>query len=659
VLYHSRRSRSNTVLLWALWVFALLIFSPLASAEISINQRQKPSDSLFNTTCAVVHPDQLSWFETYGKQKMGSSSPGPDRAFGVQKNDGWFYLWDVDPQRGDDCKPKQRYKRPICSVQLKNYSGNPVPGSWLSFLGMMDLDGTGQRNYLVGIQGTSSNWTYIWRVDPLTCGSGVSLVADGSLKNYQGTAVAVSSMHSIVIGDFDRDGKDELRVLQKGGSWNYVWKIDANNRVISLFSDGNLRNGQGALVAVDNLTFVDVADIDGHDTSNVQETSLVAIQSGVWGYRWGLGENAIGDFPLCTGVECARKSLIFSLDQGFMNGLPRYDTSTPGVVAVYGRMLDTLKELQSKYVVHVLVNPLISNKSDRSNLYAVLDLIVGQGVSFYLDVYSSDNTMITIRQPAINNVADVRYGLGPLISGIGTAPVTLQEIHNRYGAYFTGIRIFETAAQDFAESLCVPASICGDLGPYVVPEYFQESKADPNIAFAKANGKSVLLTDHLWGPWDPSAQGTLNRFRTGVGNLAQRYPGTIYTSYSNNESFGPVQRSGLHRVKDWSSYLQFVGNKGIALSNQSWMCDRKPGFDNETCPPEYMVLWTGDALRNKGASLVQFEPFWYLFNWQVGSMETREQLNFQAPEAARLGKPTRHMCMLSKSLGVDLSACVN
>lgn len=648
-----------TVAAGLIFGLALLIFSSCASAEISINKRQKPVDTLYNSTCAEVTPAQLSWFETYGRQKIGSSSPGPDRAFGIQKDDGWFYLWDVDPRAsGTDCKSEQRYSRPICSTQLKNYSGSPIPGAWLSFLGMMDLDGSGQRNYLIGIQGTSSNWIYIWRVDPMICEHGLSLVADGALKNYQGTPVPVSSMHSVLVGDFDRDGKDELRVLQKGGSWNYVWKIDATNRVISLFSDGNLRNSQGALVSVDSLTFVDVADLDGYNTSDIQETSLIAIQSSSWGYRWGLQENAVSNFPLCTENNCAQKSLLFSLDQGFSNGLPRSNLSTSEAAVAYNRIFGVFRELQSKYSVYILVNPLVANKTDHADFYALLDIIAGQGFKFVIEVYSSDNKTISLRQQSISNVADVRYGIGPMVGGAAAAPVTLQEVQEKYGSSFAGIRIFETAAQEYSEIACKSVSACeGYIANYIVDDFFQESKADPYVAFAKANGKFVLVADHLWGPWDGSAQATLAKFRASISNLSQRYPETLYTAYSNNESYGSAQRSGLHRIKDWNTYLQFIGNKGIALSNQSWMCDRKPGFDHNSCPPEYMVLWTGDALRNKGASLVQFEPFWYLFNWKTGSITNYVQpADFQDPN---LGKPTPNMCMLSKSLGVSLSTCAN
>lgn len=653
----------------ALCALSLVAFPNQASAEITLAQRQVPIGTLFNDTCDVVSPGQLSWFEAYSKIKsLPWPGLGPNRAFGVQRNDGWFYLWDLDAAYAQTlCGiTRSAYTKPICSVPLRNRSGQPVPGSSLVFLAMMDLDGTGRRDYLVGIQGSASNWTYVWRADGTNCSGTLPLVTDGPLKNAQGVIVPASAIRAAVTGDFDRDKKDELRVLQKGGSWNYIWKIDTRANAIALFRSGDLRNAQGTPINTDSLTFVDVADLDDYGSNAIQETVLVGIQGG-WGMEWGLGENAIRDLPLCSdaNVDCSRKALVFSLDQGFSNGLVRYGTSTPEMRAVYGRVLQSLKELQVKYDVYALVNPIIANKTDHLNLYNILDLITAQGISFYLEVYSSDNTTITAYQPSLNNVSNVKYGLGPVVSGGAAGTVSLQAIHNRYGRLFAGIRIFETGSLDFAESECIRTSSCSVAIPpdQIVPDYFNVAAAEPYVAFAKANQKSVLLGDLLWvAPWDDGRTwkpgDSISRFRNGVATLAQRYPGTIYTMYDTNESYGAAMRSGLHRITDWNRYLQFSGTKGIALSNQSWACDRKPGFHSANCPAEYIALWTGDALRNKSAAVVQFEPFWYLFKWPLGVMADAVQpLDLSAPQNADLGAPTPNLCLLAGSLAVTLSLC--
>jgi hypothetical protein len=663
-LAHLRHASERSLGKLACQLFRLLLILSLAgmtlnapAIEINIAQRQTPPTPIRDAGGATIDPSSLMWFETFSKSKLIMDET-PSRAFGVRRDNEQLYVWDVGSFSNGSI-----YSNAICVTRLLNGTGQPVLGSTIVFLGVMDLDGTGNNDYLVAIQGNDqTNWTYVWKINDPSCSTNstnVRLAIDGPLRNSSGTIVPARWLRHVVVGDFDRDGRDELRALQINGSWNYTWKLSPANASISHFRSGNLRNTAGAPVNVNDLTFVDVANFDGYGLNTTVQTALVGIQSGVWSYQWGLEENSIRDVPLCSSVNCSGRILMFSLDQGFSNGIGRFPPSAPGMRPVYDNIVSTLKAFQSKYTVYVLFNPHIANKADPSNLYEILDFFSTSGIPFYLEVYSSDNTTIANAQPALTNAADTANGIGPTVDTNGQGVVSLKDAHTRYGAMFAGIRFMEVGAQDLALNPCLLSLACAPPREnWLVREYFSVARAKPFVEFARDFQKSVLVVDQLWvAPWDTpigwSPPDSVLRFRNGIAELAATFPNTMYVAYANNESYGSVIRSGLHRQNDWQRYLEFAGIKGIGLSNQSWMCDRKPGFSDTTCPVEYMNLWTGDALINKGASLVQFEPFWYLFNWPRGTLSD----TVAASPPIGSGLPTPDMCAVAKSLAVRLNTC--
>jgi hypothetical protein len=265
-----------------------------------------------------------------------------------------------------------------------------------------------------------------------------------------------------------------------------------------------------------------------------------------------------------------------------------------------------------------------------------------------------------MNQLSINYPQDIKHGIGPQITQSNSSAISLQEINSRYGSLFAGIRLFEVGAEDLTENYCLLSYDCGTLNNYLVSNYFTEGLIEPFISFAKQTGKSAFVGDQLWLPTSENEQNYLNsvtRFRATITSLAQKYPGIIYAAYDNNEVYGAVHRWGLHRIRDWESYLKIPNTKGIALSNQSWMCDRKAGFTDLNCPSEYLAIWSGDAFINKGASIVQFEPFWYFFEWPRATMANSIQpVNLKN---SNLGNPTRNLCSIAKSLSVNLSTCPN
>ncbi len=206
--------------------------------------------------------------------------------------------------------------------------------------------------------------------------------------------------------------------------------------------------------------------------------------------------------------------------------------------------------------------------------------------------------------------------------------------------------------------------------PFASYDYFNLADAQGYISFANLNQKTVLVADQLWvAPWDSNRAWTpsdsIYRFRNGVETLAADYSRSLVLSYDNNEAYGSTIQSGLHRMDNWSEYLQqFPGIQGIAVSNQSWMCDRKPGFGPLNCPPEYLAMWTGNAFLSNSARIVQFEPFWYFFAWPSGvigdfvpALGNLTPAIGPASANTGLGAPTPNLCFLAQTLGVQLSSC--
>lgn len=57
-----------------------------------------------------------------------------------------------------------------------------------------------------------------------------------------------------------------------------------------------------------------------------------------------------------------------------------------------------------------------------------------------------------------------------------------------------------------------------------------------------------------------------------------------------------------------------TGPHGFGISVQSWTTDSDPLLSAGTLPPEEMAIWILDALE-KGAGIVELEPYFYLFAW--------------------------------------------
>ena len=109
--------------------------------------------------------------------------------------------------------------------------------------------------------------------------------------------------------------------------------------------------------------------------------------------------------------------------------------------------------------------------------------------------------------------------------------------------------------------------------------FYQKSRVEPYIQFAKNNNMFAIWSDPHWSQvlaavdngWTDSPPQT--GYEAELQQLIDTYPKTIITDFANNDGSNvdiPLQNS-------WSNYFQSFmqsGNAiGYGLSDQSWMCN--------------------------------------------------------------------------------------
>lgn len=301
---------------------------------------------------------------------------------------------------------------------------------------------------------------------------------------------------------------------------------------------------------------------------------------------------------MCSGAR-ARSVLVFSIDQGFGNGIVVHDDQV-----ALTRIIAALKPLQSRYEVRVLLNPMVK---DRSKLLRALDTLAARQMPFVLDAWSSD--ALTLGSCSEQNAPhDPRHGL--------TASVEdLSALKKRYGRAFAGIRFTEVFAQDFTVRAVKTTNPEWGLPCWKLPgdSFFSAGAAEELLRFAREQRLPVEWSDWHWSrlhPWDEPQK----NHEEDLKRLLRRYPGMVTVAYANNEP----NEDSVKRLPDWEQTVKpFLrdGAAGFGLSCQSWL--RR--VETETSA-EDMIAWTMSAL-DRGASLVQYEPAWYFFRLPRGTFE--------------------------------------
>ncbi len=292
-----------------------------------------------------------------------------------------------------------------------------------------------------------------------------------------------------------------------------------------------------------------------------------------------------------------RTRLIFSVDQGFGNGLV-----VNGDEVAMERIAAALKSLEPAYAVYALFEPQVA---DRARLEAILDVCVRAELPFVFDVYSSD-AMTLGTSTAYNAPADGPHGVAISIEDLG-------RYKQRYGRWLAGVRIMEVFSQDFTVHAIRTTNPEWKGKGWVMPpgDFFRPELARPFLAFAREHGLFVQFSDWHWlqfAPWNERQRGREDALR----KLLREFPCLVTVTYANNEH----QEKSADRLRNWHEAVQpFVadGARGFGLSDQAWL--REP---ETQCPVEDIIAWALRALE-LDCRLIQFEPAWYLFHLPRGS----------------------------------------
>lgn len=329
--------------------------------------------------------------------------------------------------------------------------------------------------------------------------------------------------------------------------------------------------------------------------------------------------------PRVSGAEPAKVTLVFSIDQGFGNGVVVQDDQV-----ALKRIITALKPLSARYRVYVLLNPMVA---DRKKLNSVLDTLVAGKMPFVFDVYSSDS--MTLGSCAEHcKPHDPNHGISISIDD-------LRAYKKRCGEWLAGIRFMEVFSQDFVIRAVKTTNPEWALPCWKLPKdsFFQPETAEKYLQFARENSMFVQFSDWHWfafAEWDAPQKEN----EAGLSALLRKYRRLVTVTYANNEPDGQSPK----RLPDWEKCIAKFKNDGAAglgLSDQSWLSN------DQTCPVEDIISWARSAL-DKGFGYVQFEPAWYFFKLPRGSFGLQDYTKDAA--WADRGTATANLVALEKAL---------
>jgi hypothetical protein len=415
---------------------------------------------------------------------------------GLQSNTNYFYVWD-----GRQFEDHQL----VCDGGLVNNANVPVPVNGLAYALLADFDNDGS----VDLFGWNSDgYAYVWSLKDCQGRYTYAPWGEGFLRNRAGVIVTPDKVASVFADAFGGPSQPRrIRAYQRNTSYQYTWQI-SRGATPYLTSDTNIFNGVGAQVPIDSLTMF-VSTEDPSWSNEPGGAVVTAVQANVWVYRWA-NENhvtPITAFPTCAHPSrpCAGKTLVFSLDQTFSNGLSKL--ADPGS-ALYrktiGRVLDDVQKFRDAgYKTQILFAPTTSNIT---RLLQFARDIADRGLTFILDAYTSDSTVDLIP----NVGADLCLGvvLDPTITDASNR-FSPEFWAVRFGRAFAGIRIMETYSMLYSQVYHVnydpsrPKNIRAcDMDPFPATS-LNRRRLLGLVEWAHKSGRTVQLSDNKW--FDPYA----------------------------------------------------------------------------------------------------------------------------------------------------------
>jgi hypothetical protein len=600
----------------------------------------------------------------------GGWSRGRDQgfAFALQRNTSYFYLWIQAPGG----TPLGRHL--FCDGKLVDGKGDAVRVDSIISFTLGDLKGKGSNFLIAATEGGQS--LLAW--DLSSCDGPGTARASAQLSIPVAGSTSYTIRGDIVAGDFDGTGMDLIQAIAPDSGELIQWSLGPSG--FRLVRRAFLPIGPTSNVRIHGIKYVGLTRLP-HDHDNVAYESATLILHDK-GFTLARNDKAIAFSPNCKfqPAVCANKTLVFNLDQGFTDGLQdlaRKDRMKAG--EALDRMIAVLHSAQSRFTVWALINPI---QEDREATFFVLDKLASAGIPFILDYYSSDITNLAYIKKDWLDYKPRAFaplkGLSLDADGPGTSPDSLDYFSKRYGGKFVGLRQMERLGIDINTKDPNGQPMIADAVLAKRELSFDWQVATRALEWANSSGRYVIWSDPaLYVPYEcyssPTAIQTdiktRDNYIEGEEKLAARYSNLIPT-YDNNEG---LKRCGVaygdwimtprnFRLTGWEripSRLASVkrgstaltGQKGFGLSVQSWTSDYDPILSAGTLPPEEMAIWTLDGLA-KGASIVEFEPYFYFFAWPP-SAGVSQSLPLTSDQ--HLGDPRLALKVLFSNLGIENS----
>jgi hypothetical protein len=597
----------------------------------------------------------------------GGWSRGRDHGFALalQKNTSHFYLW---INTGDGVSLGRHL---LCDGTLANGRGESVQVNTMVSFALADLGGKGS-SFLAAV---TDDGRRLLAWDLGSCAEHGTIRASAQWSLPTGPAIH-RIQGDLLAGDFDGEGKDLLQTIAPESGEMMQWSVDSTG--FRLVRHMFLTIGPKSKTRMEGITYVEATKLP-HDRDNVayEGATLILHDKGFTLTRNG---NAIAFSPNCKyqPAVCANKTLIFNLDQGFTDGLQDLARKDQKKAAdALRRMIAMLHFAQSKFTVWALVNPI---QEHRDATIFILDKLALEGIPFLLEYYSSDVTNLAyIKKDWVDyqpRAFAPLKGITLDVDGPVTSSDSLDFYSRRYGAFFVGLRQMERLGIDINTNdpngnplIAEDALAKRDLS-------FDWKVAERALEWANGTGKYVIWSDNdLYLPYecylDPSAlradAKTRDEYLEGEGKLAAAFPNLV-PMYANNEGLkrcGAAYGNWLmtprnFRLIGWERIPAHVaslkrgstgltGVNGFGLSVQSWTSDYDTVLTAGTLPPQEVAIWALDGI-GKGASIIEFEPYFYFFAWPPSP--TLPQ-SLSLARGQHLGDPRIALRVLFLTLGID------
>jgi hypothetical protein len=632
--------------------------------DFALGYEPAPTATTFYNRSGVAIPSDSLRFANAGWSR------GRDQgfAFALQKNTSYFYLW-IQAAGGTPLG-----RNLFCDGNLVDDNGEGVKVDSIVSFTLGDLKGKGSNFLVAATEGGQK--LLAWDVS--SCHGQGTARASTHLSISAAGSTGYTIRGDIVAGDFDGTGIDLIQAIAPDSGELIQWSLGPSG--FRLARRAFLLVGPTSSVRIHGIKYVGLTRLP-HDRDNVAYESATLILHDK-GYTLARNDKAIAFSPNCgfQPANCASKTLVFNLDQGFTDGLQdlaRKDRMKAG--ETLDRMIASLHRAQSRYTVWALINPI---QEDREATFFVLDKLAQAGIPFVLDYYSSDITNLAYIKKDWLDYKPRAFaplkGLSLDADGPATSPDSLDYFSKRYGDKFVGLRQMERLGIDIVTKDPDEQPMIADAALAKRELSFDWQVATHALEWASNSRKLIIWSDPaLYDPYEcyssPTAAQTDVKTRDsyveGEGKLAARYSNLI-PMYNNNEG---LKRCGVaygdwiltprnFRLTGWQRIPSSIASvkrgsapltstKGFGLSVQSWTSDYDPTLSAGTLPPEEIAIWTLDGFA-KGASIVEFEPYFYFFAWPPSSAITQ---SLPLTNRQHIGDARITLDVLFSNLGIDNS----